>query len=113
MGRELPRSLWEPQGREEDVWLGLSPAAPADLSPNSRLQRDLTKLDNPKGRAHTWPCLPGPAPPSPPPFLSICLCLPLFSSVFLSLYGLCFLVFHSDKCNMNGKEAPSGPRGQG
>lgn len=82
------------------------------LWPNSRLQRDLTKLDNPKGRVPTWPCLPGPAPTLTPIPSSLSVSVSLFSSVFLSLYGLCFLVFHSDKCNMMGKRHPDAQEGK-
>lgn len=79
--------------------------------PNSRLQRDLTKLDNPKGRVPHLALPAGSCPyPHPHPFLSVS--VPLFSSVFLSLYGLCFLVFHSDKCNMTGKRHPDAQEGK-
>lgn len=83
------------------------------LWPNSRLQRDLTKLDNPKGRVPHLALPAGSCPhPHPHPLPSQSVSVSLFSSVFLSLYGLCVLVFHSDKCNMNGKEASSCPGGQ-
>lgn len=83
------------------------------LRPNARLQRDLTKLDNPKGRVPHLALPAGSCPhPHPHSLPSQSVSVFPFSSVFLSLYGLCFLVFHSDKCNMNGKEAPSCPGGQ-
>lgn len=80
--------------------------------PNSRLQRDLTKLDNPKGRVPHLALPAGSCPYPHPHPLPLSVSVSLFSSVFLSLYGLCFLVFHSDKCNMVGKRQPDAQEGK-
>lgn len=89
-----------------------SPAAPANPPAQPRLQRDLTKLDNPKGRVSHLALPAGSCPRPYPAPIPLNLSLSPSSPLCFRLYGLCFLVFHSDKCNMNGKEAPRCPGGQ-
>lgn len=82
------------------------------LWPNSRLQRDLTKLDNPKGRVPRLALPAGSCPyPHPHPLPLYLSLSPSFPLCFC-LYGLCFLVFHSDKCNMTGKRHPDAQEGK-
>lgn len=100
MGRDYP----EVSGSREGRAAGPQPCClHRPRWPNSRLQRDLTKLDNPKGRVPHLALPAGSCPYPHPHPLPLSVSVSLFSSVFLSLYGLCFLVFHSDKCNMMGR----------